>query len=156
MVCLAYPLVVRERGKITCSDANHFTDIDVLHFLSGGRSQRVNAMGGLVLYGDVTENRQTEPPNLNKASRAVEKASLQFWPPAEQKNLSRTIDVEDVSMMQMVCDNGIFLCYQQCMFTPDYWRNYTGTQNLLLSPSLQPPRRGLMPDLIRPGLIHHE
>lgn len=106
-------------------------DIDVLHFLSGGRTARVNAMGGLVVYGDVVSNRQTEPPNLSKASRAVQKASLDNWPPGEQKNLSQTIDVEDVSMMQMLCDNGVLLSYQQCHFTPDYWRNYTSTSGSL-------------------------
>lgn len=27
--------------------------------------------------------------------------------------------------MQMVLDNGALASYQQCHFTPDYWRNYT-------------------------------
>jgi hypothetical protein len=28
-------------------------------------------------------------------------------------------------MMNMVLDNGVLASYQQCHFTPDYWRNYT-------------------------------
>lgn len=27
--------------------------------------------------------------------------------------------------MNMVLDNGVLASYQQCHFTPDYWRNYT-------------------------------
>jgi hypothetical protein len=35
--------------------------------------------------------------------------------------------------MQMVLDNGVLASYQQCHFTPDYWRNYTviGTKGRL-------------------------
>lgn len=35
------------------------------------------------------------------------------------------IDVEDVSLVNMCLDNGVLAAYQQCHFTPDYWRNYT-------------------------------
>ena len=35
------------------------------------------------------------------------------------------VDVEDISMMNMRLDNGALASYQQCHFTPDYWRNYT-------------------------------
>jgi hypothetical protein len=28
-------------------------------------------------------------------------------------------------MMLMELDNGVFCSYQQCHYTPDYWRNYT-------------------------------
>ena len=28
-------------------------------------------------------------------------------------------------MLQMTLDNGVLASYQQCHFTPDYWRNYT-------------------------------
>jgi len=30
-----------------------------------------------------------------------------------------------VSMMNMLLDNGVYVAYQQCHYTPDYWRNYT-------------------------------
>ena len=51
--------------------------------------------------------------------------SLENWPPTEQTDLNPVIDVEDISMMQMKLDNGVLASYQQCHFTPDYWRNYT-------------------------------
>ena len=35
------------------------------------------------------------------------------------------MQMEDLSMMQMRLDNGVYACYQQCHYTPDYWRNYT-------------------------------
>ncbi len=93
-------------------------DIDVLHWLCGGYSARVNAMGGLTVY-DQVESRQVDP-----CARRAE-ASTANWPPLSQTNLHPTIDIEDISMMQMTLDNGVFACYQQCHYTPDYWRNYT-------------------------------
>ena len=35
------------------------------------------------------------------------------------------VDVEDIGMIQMEMHNGVLASYQQCHFTPDYWRNYT-------------------------------
>ena len=35
------------------------------------------------------------------------------------------MDVEDLSQVNLALDNGVYLSYQQCHFTPDYWRNYT-------------------------------
>ena len=35
------------------------------------------------------------------------------------------VDVEDISMVNMRLTGGIMASYQQCHFTPDYWRNYT-------------------------------
>ena len=51
--------------------------------------------------------------------------ALENWPPPEQQDLNPVIDVEDISMMNMVLGNGVLASYQQCHFTPDYWRNYT-------------------------------
>lgn len=93
-------------------------DIDVLHWLCGGYTQRVNAMGALTVY-DQIRDRQTEPPK-RRAS-----ASVDHWPPLSQTQLHPIIDVEDLNMMQMELDNGVLACYQQCHYTPDYWRNYT-------------------------------
>ncbi|WP_406334862.1 Gfo/Idh/MocA family oxidoreductase [Streptomyces sp. NBC_00203] len=47
------------------------------------------------------------------------------WPPHTQRALNPVIDVEDVSRVNMRLDNGVLAAYQQCHFTPDYWRNYT-------------------------------
>jgi predicted dehydrogenase len=97
-------------------------DIDVMHWLAGGYSRRVNAMGGLTVYGDV-DNRL---PALD-GPRPIEKPQVRMdvWPPKAQRGLNADIDVEDISMMNMELDNGVFGAYQQCHFSPDYWRNYT-------------------------------
>ena len=94
-------------------------DIDVIHWLAGGYSRRVSAIGDLAVYGDVTSRRD------NSDRRMGDWFSLDNWPPTEQTDLNPVIDVEDISMMQMVLDNGVLASYQQCHFTPDYWRNYT-------------------------------
>ncbi|MCG8556193.1 MAG: Gfo/Idh/MocA family oxidoreductase [Proteobacteria bacterium] len=93
-------------------------DIDVLHFLCGGRTVRVNAMGGLVVYHQVSDRHR--PEEYGGPSK-----DLSEWPPLSLKGLNPVIDVEDISMMQMQLDNGVFCSYQQCHFTPDAWRNYT-------------------------------
>lgn len=93
-------------------------DIDVLHWLCGGYTERVNAMGALTVYDQVAD-RQATPVNRREAS------SIQHWPPLSQTQLYPTIDIEDLSMMQMQLDNGVFASYQQCHYTPDYWRSYT-------------------------------
>jgi predicted dehydrogenase len=98
-------------------------DIDVLHWLCGGYSRRVTAMGGLTLYDRITDRRKPEePPDTSW--------HVENWPPLSQKGLNPVIDVEDVSMMLMELDNGVFCSYQQCHYAPDGWRNYTiiGTQ----------------------------
>lgn len=93
-------------------------DIDVLHWLCGGYSQRVTAVGGLSVY-DQIEDRH-DPAERGDASWHFEN-----WPPLSQKGLNPIIDVEDLSMMLMELDNGVFCSYQQCHYTPDGWRNYT-------------------------------
>lgn len=93
-------------------------DIDIIHWLCGGYSKRVTAMGGLVVYGQITDHRTPDtPPDISW--------SFDNWPPLSQKGLNPVVDVEDVSMMLMQLDNGVFASYQQCHFTPDAWRNYT-------------------------------
>lgn len=94
-------------------------DIDVIHWLAGGYTERVSAIGDLAVYGDVQSRRD------NTDRRMWDWFSLDNWPPTEQTDLNPVIDVEDISMMQMVLDNGALASYQQCHFTPDYWRNYT-------------------------------
>ena len=51
--------------------------------------------------------------------------TLTRWPPRSLTGLNPAMDVEDVSMVNMRLQNGILASYQQCHFTPDYWRNYT-------------------------------
>ncbi len=100
-------------------------DIDILHWLCGGYTHTVNAMGALTLYGQI-QDRNDEPQSRPKHN-------LAHWPPLTQQGLHPVVDIEDVSMMHMHLDNGVLACYQQCHFTPDYWRNYTliGTEGRL-------------------------
>jgi len=92
-------------------------DIDVLHWLCGGYAESVVAMGGLTLYGQITDRHATS-----------ERGDASFvegnWPPLTQRGLNPVVDVEDVSMVLMRLDNGVLASYQQCHYTPDAWRNY--------------------------------
>jgi predicted dehydrogenase len=101
-------------------------DIDVLHWLCGGYSQRVNAMGAITLYDQITDKTLSPIPWRQGLS-------VDNWPPLNQTGMNPIITVEDLSMMQMRLDNGVYACYQQCNYTPDYWRNYTiiGTEGRL-------------------------
>lgn len=94
-------------------------DIDIIHWLAGGTSKRVVAMGDLSVYGDIQSKRD------NSDRRMPDWFSLTTWPPATQTDLNPVVDVEDISMMMMQLDNGVLASYEQCHFTPDYWRNYT-------------------------------
>jgi hypothetical protein len=51
--------------------------------------------------------------------------SLDNWPPLAQTGLNPVVDVEDLSMVLMRLESGAMASYQQCHFTPDYWRNFT-------------------------------
>ena len=93
-------------------------DIDVLHWLCGGYTARVTAMGGLTLYGQIADRHA--PWERGDASFRRE-----HWPPLAQTGLNPVLDVEDLSMMLMQLDNGVLASYQQCHYTPDAWRNYT-------------------------------
>jgi predicted dehydrogenase len=93
-------------------------DIDVMHWLCGSYSELVNALGDLTLYDRIKDRRSpddTEPPVRD----------YDLWPPLSHTRLNPIIDVEDLSMVQMRFRNGVLASYQQCHYTPDYWRNYT-------------------------------
>lgn len=92
-------------------------DIDILHWLCGGFSKTVSAMGKLAVYGDI-DDRQG-PGESHKI------VFDNTWPPTSLKNLYPVVNVEDVSMMLMETENGVLASYQQCHFAPDAWRNYT-------------------------------
>lgn len=93
-------------------------DIDVIHWLAGGYTRRVTAMGGLTLYGQITDRR-------DNSGRLMSDWLSDTWPPLSLRGLNPVVDVEDLSMVTMALDNGVFATYEQCHFTPDYWRNYT-------------------------------
>ena len=94
-------------------------DIDVIHWLSGGYTRRVSGIGDLMIYGDIDDRRD------NSGRRMWDWYSEDNFPPTAQKELNPVIDVEDISMLHMTLDNGVLASYEQCHFTPDYWRNYT-------------------------------
>ncbi|MFE0019893.1 Gfo/Idh/MocA family protein [Amycolatopsis sp. NPDC059021] len=95
-------------------------DLDVLHWLAGGFTRRVVALGGLTVYGANPRRREDRAGH-----RMPDWFDADVWPPAALRDLNPVIDVEDLSMMLSEMDNGVFASYQQCHYTPDYWRNYT-------------------------------
>ncbi|GAA2094802.1 Gfo/Idh/MocA family oxidoreductase [Streptomyces albiaxialis] len=101
-------------------------DLDVVHWLAGGYTSRVNALGDLMVHGDLPR-REPGTPRPESWLREFE------WPPTARKDLNHVVDVEDVSVMNMRLDNGVIATYQQCHFAPDYFRNYTviGTEGRL-------------------------
>lgn len=94
-------------------------DLDVIQWLAGGSAREVVGVGDLAVYGDVRDRRD------NSDHRMIDWYSRQSWPPLTQRHLNPVIDVEDVSMIMGRLENGVVFSYQQCHFTPDYWRNYT-------------------------------
>lgn len=112
-------------NSLLLQKASH--DLDVIHALAGGSTSRVVGMGSLSVYGDVTDRRDRSGELMG------DWFSLDNWPPLEQTGLNPVVDVEDVSMVMMTLDNGVQASYEQCHFTPDYWRNYTviGTEGRL-------------------------
>ncbi|GAB3280657.1 Gfo/Idh/MocA family protein [Kineosporia babensis] len=104
-------------GTLLLQKASH--DIDVVHHLAGGYTRQVVGMGGLVLFGGIQDRHERPGQTM------PDWFSMDNWPPGSHTGLNPVVDVEDVSMMLMQLGNGVFASYQQCHFTPDYWRNYT-------------------------------
>lgn len=102
-------------------------DLDIIHWLAGGYSQRVVGMGKLSVYNEVIDRRS---PDL---ATPRGKLDTSIWPPLTQKGLSPVIDVEDLSMVLLGLDNGVQASYMECHYTPDTHRTYTiiGTEGRL-------------------------
>ncbi|WP_341461317.1 ROK family protein [Actinomyces urogenitalis] len=94
-------------------------DIDVMHWLADSHTTDVVAMGGLTVYDKVTDRADNSDDLMSNWF------STSHWPPMAQKRLNPVIDVEDLSMALMRMESGVYASYQQCHYTPDYWRNYT-------------------------------
>src|SRR5215475_9044227 len=103
-------------------------DIDVIHWLAGGVTRRTSAFGTLAVYGQI-EDRRDRTGELMWDWLDPENN----WPPLAATGLNPVVDVEDLSLVNLELDNGVLACYQQCHFTPDYWRNFTviGTEGRL-------------------------
>lgn len=93
-------------------------DIDIIHWLAGAPSTRVQAMGALHVYGDPCLRRSQSHPRPARDQNNT-------WPPHAQRDLNPVVDVEDLSLVTMALGNGVLATYQQCHYTPDYWRSYT-------------------------------
>ena len=102
-------------------------DLDIVHYLAGSYTRRVVGMGDLMVYGGIADRRERTGETM------PDWFSFDNWPPASATGLNPVVDVEDVSMMLMTLGNGVMASYEQCHFTPDYWRNYTviGTEGRL-------------------------
>lgn len=94
-------------------------DLDVIHWLAGGYTRRAAAMGRLAVYGALTARRE------QGEARMTDWYDPTGWPPAALTDLNPVVDVEDLSLLTMELDNEVLASYQQCHFTPDYWRSYT-------------------------------
>ncbi|MFC4495458.1 Gfo/Idh/MocA family protein [Streptomyces ovatisporus] len=95
-------------------------DLDVVHWLAGGSTRKVTAVGDLAVYGGITDRRDRSGERMTEWHDPGAN-----WPPTELTGLNPVVDVEDISMLNGRTDNGVLVSYQQCHFTPDYWRNYT-------------------------------
>lgn len=94
-------------------------DLDVIHWLAGGYTRRTAALGRLAVYGGLATRRE------QGESRMTDWYDPTGWPPAALTDLNPVVDVEDLSLLVMELDNEVLASYQQCHFTPDYWRSYT-------------------------------
>ncbi|SDT38877.1 Gfo/Idh/MocA family protein [Microlunatus soli] len=115
----------RRVNSLLLQKASH--DLDVIHWLAGGYSTRVVGMGAQTLYAAIDDR-------MDRSDQVVRDWwSHDNWPPGEQRGLNPVVDVEDLSMVQLALDNGVLASYQECHYTPDYWRNYTviGTEGRL-------------------------
>jgi predicted dehydrogenase len=112
-----------ERSKTTgllLQKGSH--DLDAIHWLGGGYSRSVVGVGALMVYGGSPHRRATGGAAVRLMPDWFDPT---VWPPSALRDLNPVIDVEDLSMMLARLDNGVLVSYQQCHFTPDYWRNYT-------------------------------
>ncbi|NUW35693.1 Gfo/Idh/MocA family oxidoreductase [Nonomuraea sp. SMC257] len=93
-------------------------DLDAMHWIVGGSTEAVQAMGGLTVYGGLPRREAGAPKPEDWLSR-------EQWPPSSQRGLNPVIDVEDLALLNLRLDNGVLAAYQQCHYTPDYWRSFT-------------------------------
>jgi len=105
-------------------------DIDVIHWLANGYTERVHGMGNLSVYDKLPRRGED---NLRFVGRKTAVWDTDHYPATKQKDFYPWIEVNDLNMINMQLDNGVLACYLQCHYTPDGWRNYTviGTEGRL-------------------------
>ncbi len=106
-------------------------DIDIIHWLAGSVTRRVNGIGTLSVYDKVPRR-----PAGEEQLKSVDIAGVwttKHWPPSTLKDYYPVVNNEDINMVNLQLANGVQACYLQCHFTPDCCRNYTviGTQGRL-------------------------
>jgi predicted dehydrogenase len=94
-------------------------DMDIIHWLAGGYTERVIGMGKLSV---LDKCKRRAPEDVVDRKLAWKEST---WPPLEMTDLSPDIDIEDHNMVMMQLDNGVQASYTQCFYTPDSERNYT-------------------------------
>ena len=105
-------------------------DIDVIHWLANGYTERVHGMGNLTVYDKLPRRGEDQ---LRFVGRKTAAWDTDHYPATKQKDFYPWIEVNDLNMINMQLDNGVLACYLQCHYTPDGWRNYTviGTEGRL-------------------------
>ncbi len=95
-------------------------DIDMIHWITGIYTKKVAAFGSLDFYGG------DKPDDLTCSSCSEKDTCTEAqFNTRQQCAFRKEIDVEDNTIVIMELENGIKASYQQCHFTPDYFRNYT-------------------------------
>lgn len=94
-------------------------DIDAMHWIAGSVTREVVGMGDLMVYGQIQDRSDRSDALMQ------DWFDEDNWPPMSLRGLNPIVDVEDLSMVLMRMESGVMASYQQCHFTPDYWRNYT-------------------------------
>lgn len=93
-------------------------DLDAMSHVLGTSIQAVQAIGMNAVYHSCAPLPEGAPvPEVVN--------DVTHWPPSALTNVNPATDVEDLSLVNLVCSNGVLGAYQQCCFTPDYWRSYT-------------------------------
>jgi len=96
-------------------------DIDIIHFLAGAYTEAAQGFGSERVYAKSTYRREGPPPAIAWTGSDL----TEHWPPSAVPGINPVVDVEDLSLVQLQLENGVLATYDQCHFTPDYWRNYT-------------------------------
>lgn len=103
-------------GGLLVHKASH--DLDAMSYVLGTSIQAVQAIGTNAVY------HRCEPLPEGRAVPEVVN-DVTHWPPSALTDVNPAMDVEDLSLVNLVCTGGVLGAYQQCNFTPDYWRSYT-------------------------------
>ena len=116
----------RNTGSLLLQKGSH--DIDVIHFITGHRSVKAAAFGGLEMFGGDKDN-TLACPDCELKDTCIESQmpalNLDAKPGRKYCAYRKEINVPDNYTCIFQLDNGITVSYNECHFTPDYHRNFT-------------------------------